>query len=305
MNIVDVNAWNNILDKMVIIGGSARSGTTIMGKLINSLEKTEYLFEPPMLESLLLKKDELTNKSLKELIQFYFFDNFLLDALAGRNINLNTNDDSCILHVKDSKEIEHRYKKSLSRTELEEQVKKTTFGFKLPEIVFFLDTMNELFPQSRTVLMHRNPNDVIDSIVRKKWFSDEYLNVKHPSQVLAIDVIDEVKIPYWVKSKDKNFWIGASELDRCAYYYIRISEEISKNGENSIIINYDNFIKNPKKIFETTVEILGLKYGLKTATLLDTVHCQNKNEINWLEKLDAHLLSSLKYFTKEIRKSAL
>ena len=56
MNIIDTNSWNNVLDKMVIIGGSARSGTTIIGKLIHSLKNIEYQFEPPMLVSLLLKK---------------------------------------------------------------------------------------------------------------------------------------------------------------------------------------------------------------------------------------------------------
>ena len=145
MNIIDTNSWNNVLDKMVIIGGSARSGTTIIGKLIHSLKNIEYQFEPPMLVSLLLKQNELKEKSLKELLQFYFFDNFLLDSLAGRNINLNKNDDSCILNVKSEKDINKRQVTSLTRIELENLATSAIFSFKLPEVVFFLDIIEKLF----------------------------------------------------------------------------------------------------------------------------------------------------------------
>ena len=67
--------------------------------------------------------------------------------------------------------------------------------------------------------MHRNPNDVINSIVKKKWFSDEFLNKNNSSQVVAVEIIDNIKIPYWIKEEDKSSWIKSDELNRCAYYY--------------------------------------------------------------------------------------
>jgi len=143
MNILDVNSKEKIIDKMIVIGGSARSGTTIMGKLINSMKNVEYFFEPPILTSLLLKKDELSNRSLIELLQFYFFDDFLLNSLSGRYINLNKNDDSCIYFVKNDEDIKNRISKSFGRIEINEIVKKYHFSFKLPEIVFFIDTLYE------------------------------------------------------------------------------------------------------------------------------------------------------------------
>lgn len=301
MNIVDVNSWNTILDKMIIIGGSARSGTTIMGKLINSLDKTEYMFEPPMLESLLLKKDELKNESLKELLQFYFFDNFLLDALAGRNINLNTNDDSCILHVKSEEDIKNRQNKSFSRVELEELVLSTTFSFKLPEIVFFIDVINELFPQNKKILMHRNPNDVINSIVQKKWFSNEYLNVNHSSQIFAIEIIDNIKVPYWVKETDKQFWVNTTELNRCAYYYKRISEEILNNASNSIIVDYGKFIKSPDELFKKIVDSLSFEYGEKTQEVLNTVKYQDKKREDHLQGIDSNILLDIENLNSKLK----
>lgn len=126
--------------------------------------------------------------------------------------------------------------------------------------------------------MHRNPNDVINSIVKKRWFSDEYLNKDHPSQVFAIEIAKNIKVPYWIKDEDKSFWIEADELNRCAYYYKRISEEIFKNSNCSIIVNYDEFIKKPIEIFSKIVDSLKLEYGEKTEGILKTVKYQEKNE---------------------------
>lgn len=305
MNIVDVNSWNKILDKMVIIGGSARSGTTIMGKLISSLYKTEYMFEPPMLTSLLLKKDELSDQSLKELIQFYFFDNFLLDALAGRNINLNTNDDSCILHVKSEEDIKSRQEKSLTRIELEDIVSNTAFSFKLPEIVFFLGIIDKLFPENRKILMHRNPNDVINSIVKKRWFSDEFLSHNHSSQIFAIEILNNIKIPYWVKQEDKELWVESDELNRCAYYYKRVSEEILNNANNSVIIDYDEFIKKPNEMFKNVVKLVGLEFGEKTQTILNTVKFQKKQRDDYLDDMDSKLLMEIKELDQDLRKLSI
>lgn len=300
MKIIDVNSWNKILDNMVMIGGSARSGTTIMGKLINSLEKVEYYFEPPMLTSLLLKEDELSNDSLKELLQFYFYDNFLLDCLAGRNINLNRNDDSCIYNVKSEKEIQKRLERSWGRVELEEIVDNSTFSFKLPEILFFLDTMDTLFPANKKILMHRNPNDVINSIVRKGWFSDELLSHTNPSQIYAVKIINNIKVPYWVKSSDEDFWIKANELNRCAYYYKRISESIVAHSNNSTVVNYDEFIKKPQQTLDELLNKLDLKATTKTSEILSSVKYQEKKRADFLSDISSELKRDIEKLDEQL-----
>jgi len=305
MNIIDTNNWHIILDKMIVIGGSARSGTTIVGKLINSLKDVEYQFEPPMLESILLKENELSEKSLKELLQSYFFDNFLLDCLSGRNINLNKNDDSCILNVKSEKEIQKRYEKSFTRNELEEIVKKTTFSFKLPEIVFFLDLINSQFDKNRTILMHRNPNDVINSIIKKEWFSDEFLNEKHPSQIKAVKIIESIKIPYWVKHEDEVFWVNATELDRCAYYYKRVSTEILTHYKKSIIIDYDIFVQEPEKIINIISDSLNLEMTEKTYEIINSVNYQDKKRDNLLLSVSNDLREDILLLDTKLKKLSL
>ncbi|MDB9950641.1 hypothetical protein OAD60_00200 [Candidatus Thioglobus sp.] len=63
---------------------------------------------------------------------------------------------------------------------------------------------------------------------------------------------------------DEIFWLNTDEINRCAYYYKRISEEVLENDGSSIIINYEEFIEKPNEIFRDVVKFLGLEFGEKT-----------------------------------------
>jgi len=271
---------------MIVVGGSARSGTTMIGKIIHSMEGVEYFYEPPLLTPILLKSDELTIDSLRELIGFYLYDSLFLDSLAGRNINLNKNDDSSIYNVKEIEEIQTRLKKSYSRIELEELSRLSTLSFKLPEIVFFLDLLRTMYPPFKLVLMHRNINDITNSIIKKKWFSDEFLDESHDSQIYAVNTLNGVKIPFWVQEEDINFWLNANEINRCAYYCLKISEATLKHSNNAIIFDYDTFIVNPIEKTQYLANKLGLNITDNTRQMLSSVNYRDKkrklfvNEIN-------------------------
>ena len=305
MNILTTKNSYKAFDKTIIIGGSARSGTTIMGKIVNSLETVEYFFEPPMLTSLLLKSDELSDSSLKELLKFYFIDGFLIENLSGRGVNLNKADDSCILHAKTKHEIENRYSKSYKRIELEDALKLSNFCFKLPEIVFFLGVVNRIIPGNRTILMHRGPNDVINSLVKKNWFSDEFLNIDHPSQIYPTKHKNSIKIPYWVNKQDEGFWVESGEINRAAYYYKRISEEIIKLSNSAIIVDYDVFVQNPAMVVNMVTSALELKQTNKTIELIDNVKYQNKERDDVIRCVSTALLKEINELNQHIKKGLL
>ena len=300
MNIISTNNWNDKLDEMVVIGGSARSGTTIIGKIIHSMKGVEYFYEPPLLASILMKEDELTIESLRELLGFYLYDSLFLDSLAGRNVNLNKNDDSCIYNVKEIEEIQGRFIKTFSRLDLEEISRQSTLSFKLPEIVFFLEILKKIFPSLRLVLMHRNVNDIISSTVKKKWFSDEFLDESHDSQIYATKVINGVKIPFWIQEKDIDFWLNASEINRCAYYCLKISECILNNSNNSIILDYDSFIANPVEKTEYLAKKLDLNSTDKTLEVISTVKYQDKKRRNFINEINEDLVSQIKEINSSI-----
>ncbi|RDL44022.1 hypothetical protein DN730_10320 [Marinomonas piezotolerans] len=302
MNILDLNGWAKSLDDMIIIGGSARSGTTMMGKLINSLENTEYKFEPPVLVSLLLKFKELPMKSVKEILQFYFYDDFLLNSLAGRNVNMNLNDDSCILHSKSKDQILNRQNSSFRQTQLEDLVKDINFSFKLPDVTFFLNEMDQLFPGNRKILMHRSYGDVISSLLMKRWFSDECLDQNHPCQVYATRLINGVKVPFWVE--DDSLWLKSSEIDRCSQYYLSICRSIL-NANDSIVVDYDRFVESPFSSFRKLSEVINLSFTEKTDELLGTIYKKEGNSFENFSGFNSVLLKELKIIDEKVKDKAI
>ena len=106
-------------DNVIIISGCARSGTTILGKIISSFKNIEYSFEPPTIASLLALISTLPKKEWKFLYETYLYEELLLNSLAGRGINCNRADDSSIYKVKSEKIINDRLKNSLRKKDAE------------------------------------------------------------------------------------------------------------------------------------------------------------------------------------------
>jgi hypothetical protein len=293
--------YEDIIDKGIFISGSARSGTTIIGKLISTLSNVEYFYEPLMAFPIMLNNGI---KNSKKLLEIYLVENLLIESMAGRNFNFNENDDSCIYNSKSKKEIDEIMSKSYVRKELEEKYLKVVFSMKQPDIIWFLRDLRFLYPNTNYVLMHRNPNDVINSLKRKGWFSSENLQKINLTPQYPKKIIDNIKIPHWVKQEDEIFWLNTDEINRCGYYYKRVSEEVLENAGSSIIINYEEFIEKPNEVFRYLVKLLGLEFGEKTEEILSTVQYQYKHREDYLEGLDGELLSAIENLDEKLKASS-
>src|SRR5512141_1115475 len=84
----------------IFITGSARSGTSLVGSIIHSMDKVEYAYEPPMLVSLFAMINGLPEAQWKFLYETYLYEEILLNSIAGRAINCNVSDYSSIYKVK-------------------------------------------------------------------------------------------------------------------------------------------------------------------------------------------------------------
>ena len=290
--------FDNIINRGVFISGSARSGTTIFGKLFSTLKNVEYFFEPSMPIPIMLNAGV---RNAKDLLEVYLIEQLLSDSMAGRNFNFNINDDSCIYNSKSEEEIKNTLSSSLRRKDLEVRLKNVIFSMKIPDLIFFMTELRELYPKTIYILMHRNPNDVINSLKEKGWFTDENMQKINLVPKYPEKIIDNIKIPYWIKSEDIEFWVSADELSRCVYYYKRISEEILKNSDSAIIIDYDEFIKRPDELFKKIVDRLSLDYGEKTQEILDTVKFQEKKRENYLIGLNSDLLLNIENLDKKLK----
>src|SRR5262245_5525433 len=204
----------------ILITGNGRSGTTILGKIIHSMRNVESVFEPPLLGSLLPLISKIEESHFRLLFETYCFDELLIGQITGRAFNFNRNDDSCINLTKAPDEIGHRMAVAWSKVKAVEAVRNSRLLIKFPGLTGFLADLRRLYPTMTFVVTQREPNSVIQSVIRKNWYKDATLKKRlfMPSQTM------DFWTPLWVASEDIHKWRQWSELERAAYYYIRNAE---------------------------------------------------------------------------------
>lgn len=269
----------------VLITGVARSGTTIMGTLIHSLESLEFLFEPPLLYGLFPLLGKLDEAAWKYLYETYLFEDFLLDAMAGRRLNFNKYDDSSIHKVKSPQDVDARLDSRYHRLDLFRQAVNHRIAYKMPDMLPQIDVLTKYYPDMKVVIMFREPEAVVDSLVRKRWFAPESRTsdvIQGPWLQLGPD------IPFWVRNTAE--WQQASELEKAYLYYIwqnealtlrfnlySVADSIGTGDKRYCIVDYDDFVMNPVAEFQKVMHFLGCKPTPKTAELLKTVGYQQQN----------------------------
>ena len=251
----------------ILISGSGRSGTTIMGKLLHSFKCVEYVFEPAMLVSLMPMIDRLDASSWKLLYETYLYEEFLMNALSGRAINTNAADDSSIYKVKSTEEIEAKLIRSIRKAEAVQMAQNAMIAYKLPNIVPFIPRLVTYYPHKRVLIMKRDAASTIHSLLEKGWFSEESVRT---SAVWPYRLCDDVHVPSWIRSGDEELWVTMTEIDRCAYYYIRVSEDV-RNIPNRLEIRYSDLLNNPKAVAHQIAETYHLEAGPKTAEIIASI----------------------------------
>ncbi|PJB71809.1 MAG: hypothetical protein CO093_04390 [Alphaproteobacteria bacterium CG_4_9_14_3_um_filter_47_13] len=273
-------------DKAILITGSARSGTTIIGKIIHSLSDVEYAFEPPILFSLFSLIYEMPEYRWTLLYQTYLYESHLLNALAGRSINCNRHDDSSIYMVKSEEDIEDRLNKSRGKQEIEALATASTVAYKIPDILPRIPKLLEYYPQTRVVIVNRGYIEILNSLSKKEWFSNENAN---KNLIWPFTIYKDINIPFWVVKDDHETWYNMSALDRCAYYYLEIVKNIDRIP-NRIDVRYEALLENPVAATEKLAKQLGLSFGSKTRDILATIKLRpQERDTNILDKVDETL----------------
>jgi len=289
----------NIYDKCneaIIITGTHRSGTTIMGKIINSCERVEYSFEPPMLFTLLPLINFLNEKDWKILYETYLYEELLVYSLAGRSINCNRIDDSSIYLVKGADEIESRLSRSLKKEKAIELALSSRIAYKMPIVGHLMPKLKKYYPGSKIVVMHRNAVDVFNSILGKGWFSSESLG-KSNIKWWPFCKMKGVKVPCWIDPGDFDEWNAMDELHKTAYYYIMVNKSL-KDILESILIEYDKLVADPVAETNSLFKKLNLQKGKKTDKLIANISRTNKQrDYEILSKLRPNVREEVEYYS--------
>lgn len=260
-------AMQQAVHTAVLVSGSARSGTTVLGKLIHSFSDVEYVFEPPTVIALFALLDALPESTWRFMYEAYLGEEFLANALAGRSINTNRADDSSIWAVKSEQEIKRRLERSWGKLELMGEAARSVLAYKIPNIVPFLGQFHQRYPDTRLVVINRSAVETMQSLMRKGWFHEigDARNLVWPFREH-----DGVRIPYWVTDGDEDLWCRLGEIDRCAYYYLRMSDA-PPEGDKVLHLRYASLVTQPAKTAQQLADWLGLTFGEKTREVLATI----------------------------------
>lgn len=268
--------------RTLFISGARRTGTSMMANLVHSAREVELVFEPPLLRALIPLIDRVDENDWRLLFEAYLFEDFLMDALAGRRMNFNENDDSCIYNVKSKEDIAQRLSASHRNQTTFPIAYKRQIALKLPDMIPYLPRIREIYPETNFLIMLRAPHDVITSILRLRWFTDERLRdisgewPRLPERAVAV--------PHWIAEIDAGRWEAMSPIERCCFYYDAIHSAISNDLAGQIVC-YDDFIRAPVRQFERIMEAFDLKPGELTKERLQRVHGPNHNQPTTLGEL--------------------
>lgn len=254
----------------VLITGSARSGTSIFGKLVGSLDAAEYFFEPPLLISLFSILDDLPKSHAKFLFESYTYEELLVGALSGRSINLREQDDSSIYHTKSTDEIAKRLEGPARKSDLD--TSSTICVFKVPNFVYKVKSILHALDLQRSLISIREPYSTISSLMRKEWFSDRSL--KMGNIIWPNNFSKDIPVPHWVQERYFDEWGCMNDADRAALYYITQTETPKMMGY-SLVFDYEQMNAAPRKLAETVAARLGLEFGPNTETIAKKVKIQD------------------------------
>ncbi len=279
----------------IVISGSARSGTTILGNVLHSFLGVEYAFEPPTLASLFALCESLPESEWKLLYETYLYEEILINAIAGRSINCNLKDDSSIYNVKSQLDIKKRVEKSYSKIEAERSAVDHTIAYKLPSIVKWMPQLKSYYPGTRVIIASRKAPEVFNSVFRKGWLDEHSLQNKNT--MWPYQIVDGQKVPSWVASKDAQHWLEMDELHRVAYYYISVSEPLDKM-DDFIQIRYADMINNPTQVLGSLAESLKLKFTVQTEQIISTIERQSaQQDESLLAGLDSKVLEQVMHYS--------
>ena len=202
------------------------------------------------------------------LYETYLYEDFLINALAGRHLNNNRIDDSSIYRVKDEVEIQERQNTSWRKVELEEKVKGSTIAYKMTDIGQYLPLLQSYYPETKVIITRRDANEVFRSIKQKEWFTNTSLS--EDNRLWPFTMHGNIKVPFFVQPKDVAYFAESDELHRIAYYYIQ-TNTFDSSVRDVLSVSYQALMDDPEKEVRKVADFMGRKFGPKTDELLKTI----------------------------------
>lgn len=272
-------------EKLYLLTGLPRSGTTWIGEKIGQSNNVDYIFEP---FSIRYHPNYDNSKKLRDIISNYLPDaEKLSDKWIYDNSDLNEFFDEFRNHVV---RLKNHYFQGSNRPLL----------FKQPmsvKLKWFLDVVKP----EKVVFIYRHPGGVLDSFKRygllKDFVSREFDLAINDSKVKESKYYD---YRYLVKNK----------YDKFAFlYFLKINIVFSYlNNYNSKVVKYEDFVDNQLKTIVSINDFLELPQDIvpgsenikfqQRAGHLNLNQNSNQKKIDWYYKLSPKMINSLIKFSE-------
>ena len=248
----------------IVITGSPRSGTSLLGRLISTLEGIDYHFEPTMVSvlSALLSMKALSPEVASVLLQLHLHEDLLLESAHGRKANLRPGDDSLVLNSIHWTELLTRWQAVSNHNDAIRYIsdKHLQLAFKTAGIIDLIPFLEVALPESRFIIIMRDGRDVVKSIIKKRWLSDEGLEDNY----WPYKLVDGIKAPHLVEDSMVGDWAKMNEVTRACYLWRRDAEfalqaRDSGLGKRLHILSYEELGRNPGASMDEIAKFLSTR----------------------------------------------
>lgn len=244
--------YRRIFDnRLVVITGVSRSGTSILGKIVGSFDNVIYLYEPLVMRFIptLAKKGPVDFGLASQLLKGILFEDYYLQLLHGRNLNFKKTDNSYIGNYQNLKNVEERWLKYERRGDILDDIYggKYLFVLKINEMQPLFRVLDNIFSGIRFIHIIRDGNEVISSSLKRGWYTDEYLNHNMMQWMRP----GQIKAPWFIPEKDLNGFRRWNAVTRNAYIWrtlVKSGMEYGAGNDGYLEIRYEELLANPKKI---------------------------------------------------------
>jgi len=261
---------------IVAITGVARSGTTLLGKIIGSFSDTYYLFEPPTFRLIppLIKEGYLKEKQGDQILKAILFEELYLQIIHGRYINFNEKDDSYIGNYNEPEKIKERWSNFRRRKDVIEYLEKNNylFALKIPNIQPSLNTIKKIFPNIKLIHLIRDGNDNISSSIRRDFYTTDYLNKR---DIDWSNKKNSLKIPWFINKKDRQLFSKWNQYTRSAHIWRVLTKMgmdfTDENNKSVLEFKFEDFVKDPTPFIDRIERFVGKRRTDITIKHIDSI----------------------------------
>lgn len=256
-------------DRIIVITGVGRSGTTQLGKILGSMTPTHYIFEPAIFKLMLPLNVIETATLLQESIRAVFFEDYCLPITSGRSTNMNPNDWSYTPDYVTKSDMEAQWKLS-RRQDAIEYIRdvRPYWIIKSPETLSLMPVLDNIFGNVQYIHIIRNGLDVVASAIKRDWYSNEYMgNYCSDGKIIewVLEGHNTCNIPWYVADEDlKLFEEIYTQITRAAYVWRCMTQAGMSYGilnpERYIEIRYEDMCRDPAEVALLLSDMFSLKW---------------------------------------------